>query len=148
VSGQLKDLRTYVALIDCLCNFVEEHTEETSATVSPILPKTRPVGEKKALHTLNFILGENILAALEAGIVSRWLLKYPFPCAAGTEPRRHDVVLLMKTMWSDDPVMSSIIRTLADHRDGKRQLRKYGLMGSMMEENENDSSEGESDLWV
>jgi len=45
-------------------------------------------------------------------------------------------------------VMSSIIRTLADHRDGKRQLRKYGLMGSMMEENENDSSDGESDLWV
>ncbi|OXV09327.1 hypothetical protein Egran_02917 [Elaphomyces granulatus] len=146
VSGQLKDLRTYAALIDCLCNFLDEHTEETSTTVSPILPKTRPVCEKKALSTLNFILGENISAALEAGIVSRWLLKYPFPCAVGPEPRRHDVVQLMETMWSDDPVMSSIIRTLSGHRDGKRQLRKYGLM--VMEENENDSSDGDSDVWV
>lgn len=148
VPSRLKDFPTYIALIDCLCNFLEEHTEETGTTESPILPKTRPPGEKKALITLNIILSENIPAALEAGIVSRWLCNYPFPCLRETEYRRRDVVWLMKTWWSDDSVMSSIINTLMSHQDGIRQLRKYGLMGSMMEENDHDDYDGDSDVWM
>ncbi|KAL1982289.1 hypothetical protein VTN96DRAFT_1447 [Rasamsonia emersonii] len=147
VPSRLKDLPTYIALVDCLCNFLEEHTEETGTTESPILPKTRPPGEKKALSTLNIILSENIPAALEAGIVSRWLCNYPFPCLRETEHHRRDVVWLMKTWWSDDSVMSSIINTLMSHQDGIRQLRKYGLMGSMME-NDHDDYDGGSDVWM
>jgi hypothetical protein len=148
VSSRLKDLPTYTALIDCLCNFLEEHTEETGTTESPILPKTRPPGEKKALSTINIILSENIPAALEAGIVSRWLCDYPFPCLRQTEYRRRDVVWLMKNWWSDDAVMSSIINTLMSHQDGIRQLRKYGLMGSMMEENDHDDDDEDGDVWM
>ncbi|KAK9577286.1 hypothetical protein V6Z90_008962 [Aspergillus fumigatus] len=108
VCSRLKDLSTYNALVDCLCNFLEEHVEETSTTDSPILPKTRPLGEKKALNILNLILRENIPAALEAGVISRWLSKYPFPCALTEPSRRQDVVILMKTWWSDDTIMSEI----------------------------------------
>ncbi|KAL4888705.1 hypothetical protein BDV59DRAFT_205948 [Aspergillus ambiguus] len=150
VCSRLKDLPTFSAIVDCLCNFLEEHVEETSATVSPILPKTRPVGEKKALGTLNIILQENIAAALEAGVISRWLAKYPFPCALSEPSRRQDVVILMKTWWSDDAVMSSIFSTLSTHPEGKKQLRKYGLMGSVMEENDqdDDDADGDSDVWM
>ncbi|RAH46960.1 uncharacterized protein BO95DRAFT_411029 [Aspergillus brunneoviolaceus CBS 621.78] len=146
ICSRLQDLPAYTALINCLCNLLDEHTEETSTTVSPILPKTRPLGEKKALNILNMVLQENVPAALEAGIVSRWLAKYPFPCATGERPRRQDVVILMKTWWSDDAVMSAIFGTLSSHVDGAKQLRKFGLMGSMLEENDHDDYD--SDVWM
>lgn len=147
VCVRLKDPPTYTAIVDCLCNFLEEHTEETCTTVSPILPKTRPLGEKKALSILNAILQEDIPAALEAGVLTRWLTKYPFPCALAEPSRRQDVVILMKSWWTDDPVMSSIFGTLSSHPDGKKQLRKHGLMGSMMEENDDDD-DVDSDVWM
>ncbi|KAI9044611.1 uncharacterized protein KD926_000522 [Aspergillus affinis] len=146
VCTRLQDLTTYTALVDCLCNFLEEHVEETSTTVSPIFPKTRPLGEKKALSTLNHVLQENIPAALEAGVISRWLDKYPFPCALAEPSRRQDVVILMKTWWSDDSIMSSIFSTLSSHPEAIKQLRKYGLMGSLIEENDPDDED--SDVWM
>ena len=150
VTSRLQDLSTYTALVDCLCNFLDEHVEESSKTDSHILPKTRPLGERKALRVANVMVPEDVPAALEAGIVSRWLCKYPFPCALANPSRRQDVVLLMKTYWSDDPLMSSVIGTIASHPDGVRQLRKYDLMGSMIEENDQDEYEddGDSDVWM
>ncbi|KAL4883637.1 hypothetical protein BJY04DRAFT_215991 [Aspergillus karnatakaensis] len=155
VCSRLQDLSAYTAVVDCLCNFLNEHVEQTSETISPIFPRTRPLGEKKALNTLNILLQENIPAALEAGVVSRWLANYPFPCALTEPSRRQDVVILMKTWWSDDTVMSSIFATLSSHPDGAKQLRKHGLMGSLLEENDhdevsddNDEDDEESDVWM
>ena len=128
--------------------------EETTTANSPILPKTRPLGEKKALHILNILLPWNIPGALEAGLISRWLSKYPFP---SDPPRRQHLVILMKAWWSDDAVMSSIFSTLTSSSDAIKQLRKYGLMGSMLEENDqddqggeanDDSDEADSDVWM
>ncbi|KAL4951304.1 hypothetical protein BDW69DRAFT_40910 [Aspergillus filifer] len=155
VCGHLKDIQTYTALINCLCNFLDEHVEKTSDTISPIFPRTRPLGEIKAMRILNILLQENILAALEAGVVSRWLSNYPFPCALTEPSRRQDVVILMKTWWSDDAVMSAIFATLSSHPEGAKQLRKHGLMGSMLEEKDHDEisdddhdDEDESDVWM
>ncbi|KAL4969242.1 uncharacterized protein BDV14DRAFT_196066 [Aspergillus stella-maris] len=155
VCGHLKDIQTYTALINCLCNFLDEHVEKTSDTISPIFPRTRPLGEVKAMRTLNILLQENIPAALEAGVVSRWLSNYPFPCALTEPSRRQDVVILMKTWWSDDAVMSAIFATLSSHPEGAKQLRKHGLMGSMLEEKDHDDisdddndDEDESDVWM
>lgn len=152
MCAHLRDIQTFTALVNCLCNFLEEHNEETSTTNSPILPKTRPMGELKALQIMNILLPENISSALEAGIVSRWLSKYPFPCASSEQSRKQDVVILMKTWWSDDAVMSSIFGTLTTHPDGIKQLRKFGLMGSMIEENDHDDDDddddAEGDVWM
>jgi hypothetical protein len=52
----------------------------------------------------------------------------------------------MKTWWSDDTLMSSIFSTLSSHPEGTKQLRKYGLMGSMIEENDQDDDD--SDIWM
>ncbi|KAJ5599993.1 hypothetical protein N7450_001060 [Penicillium hetheringtonii] len=150
VCTRLRDIQTYTALINCLCNFLDEHTEQTSTSNSPIAPKLRPVGEKKALTILNIILPENVPAALEAGLVSRWLCKYPFPCALADPSRKQDTAILMKAWWSDDAVMSSIFGTLTSHPDGVKQLRKHGLMGSMIEENDqdDDDDDADSDVWM
>ncbi|CAG8903008.1 unnamed protein product [Penicillium egyptiacum] len=149
ICSRLADVPTFTAIINCLCNLLEQHVEKTSMTNSPILPKTRPMGEKKALNVLNVLLPENIPDALEAGIISRWLCRYPFPCAIAEPSRRRDVVILMKTWWSDDVVMSSIFSSLSTHPDGIKQLRKHGLMGSMIEENDHDDEDGAgSDVWM
>ncbi|OQE44398.1 hypothetical protein PENCOP_c002G08484 [Penicillium coprophilum] len=148
ICTRLADVPTFTAIINCLCNLLEEHVEKTSTTNSPILPKTRPMGEKKALSILNALLSENIPDALEAGIISRWLCRYPFPCAIAEPSRRRDVVILMKTWWSDDIVMSAIFSALSSHPDGIKQLRKHGLMGSMIEENDHDEDDGDSDVWM
>ncbi|KAJ5246994.1 Armadillo-like helical [Penicillium chermesinum] len=150
VCTRLRDLPTYTALVNCLCNFLDEHVEITSNTLSPILPRTRPLGEKKAIQILNSLLPENIPCALEAGVVSQWLTRYPFPCVTNADPsRRRDLFMLMKTWWADDAVMSSIFSTLTSHPDGIRQLRKHGLMGSMIEEeNDQDDDDGDSDVWM
>jgi hypothetical protein len=139
-SARLKDLATFTALVDCLCNLLEEHAEETGTTVPPTLPKTRPPGEKKALSTLNILLGENIPAALEAGVVSRWLSRYPFSVPVEPELRRR--------LWNDNQVLNSIGATLSSHQEGIKQLQKYGLVGSVMEENDHDEYDGDSDVWM
>ena len=58
--------------------------------------------------------------------------------------RQKDIYWLMKMWWPDDTLMSSIITTLVGTPDGIRQLRKYGLMGSMMEEG-HDLDDGDND---
>ncbi|KAJ5358627.1 uncharacterized protein N7496_011040 [Penicillium cataractarum] len=142
VCAYLHDIETFTALVDCLCNFLREHTEEISTTKSPILPKTRPLGELKALQILNVLLPGNVHNALEAGIISRWLNKYPFPCAAEDSPsRREDVVLLMKAWWTDDVVMSSIFDTLSNDAEASKQLRTHGLMGSIIAEHDDDDQD-------
>ncbi|CAG7959484.1 unnamed protein product [Penicillium salamii] len=149
ICTRIADLPTFTALVNCLCNFLEEHVEKTTSTNSPILPKTRPMGEKKALNILHALLPENVPAALEAGIISRWLCRYPFPCALAEPSRRRDVVILMKTWWSDDVIMSGIFSTLSSHLDGIKQLRKHGLMGSMIAENDqDDDDDADSDVWM
>ncbi|KAL1960791.1 hypothetical protein VTO42DRAFT_6621 [Malbranchea cinnamomea] len=167
MSARLRDVATFTALVNCLCNFLKEHTEEKGTTLSPVLPRTRPLGESKALATLNLILPENLPAALEAGVVSRWLAKYPFPCAVHDESRRRDVFMLMKTWCQDDPLMCSIINTIGSQPEGLKQLRRYGLMGSRLEEMHGDGfgvpgsltvedidddgfdfDDGDSDVWM
>ncbi|OGE52664.1 hypothetical protein PENARI_c009G01689 [Penicillium arizonense] len=117
------------------------------------LASKHKISQGRALNALNFLVSnraQNVPEALEAGIISRWLCKYPFPCAQADPSRRRDVVILMKTWWSDDAVMSSIFSTLSSHPDGIKQLRKYGLMGSMIEENDQDDEDddADSDVWM
>ncbi|KAM5457417.1 hypothetical protein MaudCBS49596_000612 [Microsporum audouinii] len=134
VPMRLRDTATFSALVDCLCNFLSEHAEKTSDIISPICPQTRPPGENKALKTLSSMLPGNVITALEAGVVSRWLTNYPFPCAVRDKSKKRSIVFMMKTWWADDPAMGSIINTISSDQDGLNHLRKYGLMGSRMEE--------------
>ncbi|EER28641.1 hypothetical protein CPC735_039050 [Coccidioides posadasii C735 delta SOWgp] len=138
-SSRLRDLSTFKSLVGCLCYFLKEHTEKIGTTSSPILPRTRPPGEEKALRVLLALLPESVHTALEAGLVSQWLTRYPFPCTLQDDTRKRNVFLFMKTWGSDDPLMSNIFNILATHHEGVRQLRRYGLMGARLEEDELDA---------
>lgn len=63
---------TYKAIVDCLCNLLPEaqSAENNSAF------RTQP--ERNALYVIHHTLGFDVAKALEAGVISRWLVQYPF----------------------------------------------------------------------
>jgi hypothetical protein len=96
---------------------------------SPVRPFRRPAQEKALLFILAKLLDiNNVETALSAGLVSRWLCRYPFPCnLASSKP--HDIVALLrpKAWWSDDPVMAELMRFITSVPSGLQELREFGL---------------------
>jgi len=85
--------------------------------------------------------------ALSAGLVTRWLAKYPFPCAlpenSGFNFKKADVARLCdRSAWlSDDPLIADIVLEVLQFSLGRKQMRDAGL---------NPSSSGERadrDTW-
>lgn len=81
---------------------------------------------------------------MQAGVVSRWLSKYPFGASASDETRRREVVQQLKTFDSDDILMCEVIIRLDNFAEGRKQLRKCGLTGSAIGEND----DPERDTWM
>lgn len=129
IQIQFNDFPAFNALINCLCHLLDEHIKESSDILSPICPKTRPPGEARALQLLANTLPGNVPVALEAGVISRWLYRYPFPCLRGKwSPVLNLYTLIRSPYWVDDAVMSSIVKVLARNPEAARQMRTYGLM--------------------
>lgn len=79
------------------------------------------------------MIHNNLPDALRAGVVSKWLSKYPFPCADPANPgRRQDVQELCDSWWQDDHVMSEIVRFISRDTVGRIQLRQHGLMAATL----------------
>ncbi|KAL9623203.1 MAG: hypothetical protein Q9160_002518 [Pyrenula sp. 1 TL-2023] len=146
---------TFKALIDCLVKFLAAHEASASdpkhpvpfiSATSPIHPAHRPFHERTALTILNNLIYRDLPNALRCGIVSRWLSKYPFPCAEQSNPgSREDVQELSDTWWQDDPVMSEIVRFISRDPAGKLQLRQYGLMSKGLRGGHGPEIDGEND---
>ena len=82
-------------------------------------------------------------AALQAGVVTKWLANYPFPCTLPENVdfnyKRSDVCRLFERVaWmSDDPVMADVIFSVTQSPTGRKQLRQVGLSASSVRENVN-----------
>ena len=63
---------TYKAIVDCLCNLLPE------SRIAEDDPALRTQPERNALYILGHILRSDVAKALEAGVISRWLARYPF----------------------------------------------------------------------
>ncbi|KAI5310129.1 hypothetical protein KEM55_001412 [Ascosphaera atra] len=120
-----RDPDTFAAIVECLCNLLPEHAEQDSSCPSRRAPRTRPPAEWKALRILDTVLQENVRAALDAGIVTRWLVNYPF---AGSGYDDSSVVDLVSHCWSNDALMGSIINAIAADVQGLKQLRDADLI--------------------
>lgn len=121
-----KDQEALHALIECLCSFLPEHDPSCLQYEARKVPKTRPPGETKALQVMNAVLTNNVSAAINAGIISRWLAHYPFPKLGSDE--RHGIDNLIQYCYNYDTDMATILGALGTHIDGSRQLRKHGLL--------------------
>ena len=98
---------------------------------SPVRPPYRPPQERSLLFILRKLLylnTDNVEMALGVGLVSRWLLRYPFPCML-TPSKQHDVVAFLreKAWGTDDFVMAELMQILTSVEKGREQLCEYGL---------------------
>jgi hypothetical protein len=142
------DRSAFEAIVDCLANLLPLHADkprvraDNPTASSPLLPHNRPPSETLALSILRKLLTEHTATtAFSAGLVSKWLKHYPFPCALPQNgSRRQDVVKLFKKWGQDDPLMASIMTQITCQPTGLKQLRKYGLTGSSYGEAEIDFS--------
>jgi hypothetical protein len=157
------DLAGFTAVIDALVNCLPLHNLAAepnrlrkptqvpaygTGPVSPLLPLNRPADEKRLMDILYALLSYDQMTEnsgsvpLQAGIVKRWLSKYPFPCAQSSNSHfgfsRSDVVSLFAlgfASWADDdPPMAKIISTLCRDSEASKQLRECGLKASSYRE--------------
>jgi hypothetical protein len=143
----LADTTSFAALTECLVNLLPLHENgppiraDNPTASSPLLPHNRPACEIYALFILRELLTDHsTTTALSAGLVSKWLKHYPFPCALPENgSRRQDVVELFKGWKDDDPWMTSIMEVLTRSPDALEELRTHGLTGSSYGETEIDT---------
>ena len=156
------DLAGFTAIIDALVNCLPLHDLATepnrlrkptqvpahgTGPVSPLLPPNRPADEKRLMDILYELLSYDLMTTnsgsipLQAGIVKRWLSKYPFPCAQPSNSHfgfsRSNVVSLFVGVdsWAnDDPPMAKIISALCRDTEASKQLRECGLKASSYRE--------------
>lgn len=146
------DYDTYSAIVTALINLLpehEKHHKRETVHTSPIKPISRSAHEQGILeillllvedqsHQWNFndLHTEYAQPAINAGIITKWLSRYPFPCTLRENERfnfkRSDVArLLEKNVWGDDdPLMSRLVKILSKVPSGERQLVDVGLKAS------------------
>lgn len=105
------------------------HVKSNVLPPSPVRPSRRPAQEKALLFILAKLLDiTNVETALSAGLVSRWLCRYPFPCNLASS-KLHDMVALLrlKAWGGDDLVMAELMRVITSVPSGLQELREFGL---------------------
>ncbi|KAK5062465.1 hypothetical protein LTR84_004536 [Exophiala bonariae] len=121
--------------------------EKDDIPPSPLKPNHRPAHEASLLIILNHLLNQTsrsshswkadefqpIDHAVRAGLVDRWLAKYPFPCSLPENEKfgfvRSDVARLCeRSSWgTDDPLMADIVKAVVATTEGQRALCNAGL---------------------
>ena len=87
---------TYRAIVDCLCNLLPEaHIAENGRSAV----RTQP--ERDAIYFLHRIISFDVVKALEAGVISRWLARYPFGGSDASRYKRKDAILRLRDSDSD-----------------------------------------------
>lgn len=87
----------------------------------------RPAPERHAMFILSWLLGQDVTLGLRAGVVNRWLAKYPF---GRNEIETQEAIKKLRAFDAEDGPMSEIIFRLEKHPEGKRQMRRAGLIAS------------------
>lgn len=143
------DRTAFAAIIKCLANLLPLHENsppvraDNPTASSPLLPHNRPPSETQTLLILHKLLTNQTATtiALSAGVVSKWLKYYPFPCTLPENGgRREQVVELFKKWGEDDPLMDSIMKIITNHAEGLKELRRHGLAGSSSGKTEVDTA--------
>ena len=160
---ELQNGETYENIVRALVNLLPEHKRVLKGKMtgrwalevppSPIRPIRRPAHEFSLLIMLTFLMAsaQNIFdndgnrrdpvgVALEAGLVTEWLVGYPFPCSLPEYERgnfkKSDVVSLFENVAyaNDDNLMSGVMGMITRSPRGMKELRKAGLTTSTFKE--------------
>lgn len=117
---------TYRVLLDVLCEFLAVSGERRHSLDTDW--KERTQSEKNALFILCSSLRSHVPEALEAGLVTRWLARYPFGGRHASEREKQKVVNKLIKGLTDDFLMSEIISAINETPAGREQLSKHGIL--------------------
>lgn len=171
LTDELTDYRAVSSVVEALIHELPTHNVSSTSRAdeagkmppSPLKPARRPAHEASLLIILNHMLRQHVMQrlgrdktssamdhALRAGLVSRWLAKYPFPCSLPENSKfgfkRSDVARLCeRSAWgSDDPLMADIVKEVMTYLPGRREMLDVGLRGV----NNYTENVGSSDGWT
>lgn len=134
---------TFKALIDCLYRFFDDKEAYPHGFGSYTNQHHRPEAEQDAMFVLCVACRGKMAEVLRAGLVTRWLAKYPFGGFETPDTAKQLLIKHLKnheTEWSD-PTMTEILRFVDSEPEGRRQLRNHGLLGSVIGESPDDEDD-------
>ncbi|MCJ1478914.1 hypothetical protein MMC13_007598 [Lambiella insularis] len=131
-----QSISTMSAIIDCLCNMTNEDSVPPGDLTNL---EIRTTAEQDALNVLCVSCGQSTNTALRAGLVNRWLAKYPFGGPHAPEIQKMEIIQTLRTNKSEDLVMNSILHAIYSEPEGRRQLRRHHLIGSAIGETPDDN---------
>lgn len=144
-KSRFQDRTAFVAIVDCLCLILEEKPPQVQSTFPSARP-TRPQAERRTLKILAALLPDRIPMALSAGLVSRWLIKYPFHLLEQDDSQKQEGPTLDKAWRNEDPTLGTVIILLLGHPQSRKSLRNHGLIGSsVLEERDTECEETAGD---
>ena len=114
--------------MDCLCNLLPE------ARIAEKDPTLRTQPERDALHFLYNILEYDAAKALEAGVISRWLARYPFggEDASKSEKKKTILDLLDDGPFYEDTCFRSSMRAvlwvISNNPSLQKETIEHGLL--------------------
>ncbi|MCJ1397009.1 hypothetical protein MMC11_000201 [Xylographa trunciseda] len=133
---------TIKVIISCLCDMTNKNKVCQEGQDTNFEERQKP--EKDALYILYFgLCRNNIREVLRAGLVSRWLAEYPFGGPNTPESRKVEIVQSLRTGRSDDFMMNRILFAIDSEPEGRKQLRKHHLLGSVIGESPDDDDDGD-----
>ncbi|MCJ1391719.1 hypothetical protein MMC18_004584 [Xylographa bjoerkii] len=133
---------TMKLIITCLCDMTNKNNACQEGQDTNFEERQKP--EKDALYILySGICNNNTREALRAGLVNRWLAEYPFGGPKSPESRKVEIVQSLRTSRSDDYMMNRILLAVDSEPEGRKQLRKYHLLGSVIGETPDDDDDGD-----
>ena len=142
VHSRICNYATFKALIDCLCRFLANR-EAHPLTELDTNYAHRPQAEKAAMQLLIPTCRYKLPEAYRAGMISRWLAKYPFGGFSASEGQKREIIQRLKTGATDDHMMSMLLHAIDSDPEGRKQLRNHGLVGSAIGESPDDDNHGE-----
>ncbi|MCJ1384857.1 hypothetical protein MMC17_007975 [Xylographa soralifera] len=133
---------TLKVIITCLCDMINKNNTCQEGQDTNFEERQRP--EKDALYILySGMCSNSIREALRAGLVSRWLAKYPFGGPKSPESRKVEIVQSLRAGRSEDFMMRRILIAIDSEPEGRKQLRNHHLLGSVIGETPDDDDDGD-----
>ena len=135
---------TYKAIVDCLCNLLPEARAAEKASAFRKQP------ERDALYVLNIILAVDVFDAIKAGVISKWLVRYPFggPDASRYKKKKTIIDIILDPSYYEDSDFGHTMRTMLDFMLHSPTLRKEMVEhGLLNDSRRNDTTVSHTSLW-
>ena len=120
---------TYKAVVDCLCTLLPEaqRAEKRSAF--------RTQSERNALYVLHHILDFDVPKAVEVGVISRWLVQYPFGGmgASNYKKKKNVLEILENGSYYEDSDFGGTMRAMLLYMSRTSLLRKEMLEHGLLD---------------